>query len=321
MSTKFNDEEVLSSVEDETMRSRVRALLEDPPAHRTALVKHVHAATKAGNMSAYFNTLYRMLFPRESLSSKRFFNFGLSFFRHNYWTNVDKRTSGKAWPETREKSTSDHIDVLWDMCAKLPVEVDDNVAEAAYACHVIEHAWDPEVDYFMRDVFRILKPGGVFRVVAPDIDLGLRAARTGDISYYAFSQFLRGSPHRERALGISNERYPIEYWVLEQCSLLTEARNPFHLSPLECKSWLWQSEDVYSTLTLASRLSDRDLNEKLGRHVNWFNAEKAQRMLRAAGFSQVVVSGYGQSLCPVMRDTRFFDTTRPDMSFYVDAIK
>jgi hypothetical protein len=43
--------------------------------------------------------------------------------------------------------------------------------------------------------------------------------------------------------------------------------------------------------------------------------------LEQAGFTDIIRSGYGQSRCPVLRNTRFFDSTHPKHSIYVEARK
>ena len=43
--------------------------------------------------------------------------------------------------------------------------------------------------------------------------------------------------------------------------------------------------------------------------------------LKEAGFSQVILSKHGASYCYEMQDTYAFDTTHPEMSLYVEAIK
>ena len=44
----------------------------------------------------------------------------------------------------------------------------DNAVAAVYASHVIEHLYRDEAVAFLREARRVLKPGGVCRIVAPD---------------------------------------------------------------------------------------------------------------------------------------------------------
>jgi hypothetical protein len=56
-----------------------------------------------------------------------------------------------------------------------------------------------------------------------------------------------------------------------------------------------------------------------GNHVNWWNADKLFIMLQKAGFETIYLSGYSQSLCPVLRNTEYFDNTHPNLSIYVET--
>jgi len=267
--------------------------------------------------------VYREKYSLDQLARKPFICFGPGNFRHKYWRTADKiyvKDGGKSWSEIRSKRYKEEIDYFWDMYERKPIAVDDDSIEIAYASHIVEHAYNDDNEFFFRDVRRILRKGGVFRLTAPNIDLGLRAAKDGDFTYFGYGQFLRGGENRERVLGNKLHRYPIEYYVVESCSLLVRKENSTFLSPDQCVNFLWADDDVYRTLDKASALSDRDLNDKVAAHVNWFNPNKITCMLLRAGFSEVRVSAYGQSIHPILRDIRYFDNTNPKVSWYVDAI-
>ena len=59
---------------------------------------------------------------------------------------------------------------------------------------------------------------------------------------------------------------------------------------------------------------------KVYMHINWWTKDKLTRFLKKAGFKNVFVNSYLQSVFPPMRDEKFFDT-RPRQSLFIDAIK
>jgi hypothetical protein len=61
--------------------------------------------------------------------------------------------------------------------------------------------------------------------------------------------------------------------------------------------------------------------ERPGNHITWWNHTKLQRFLEQAGFQQVYRSGYMQSRCPLMRRSAQFDSTHPQMSIYIEAVR
>ena len=60
--------------------------------------------------------------------------------------------------------------------------------------------------------------------------------------------------------------------------------------------------------------------ERPGDHVSRWNPEKLIAALGEAGF-KAYRSGFGQSACPVLRNTRYFDNTHPAMSLYIEAVR
>jgi len=67
-----------------------------------------------------------------------------------------------------------HIDVLPYPHVEYRHSVDrlpsirDGEAEVVYACHVLEHFQEAEVEGVLREWRRVLKPGGILRVAVPD---------------------------------------------------------------------------------------------------------------------------------------------------------
>lgn len=94
-----------------------------------------------------------------------------------------------------------------DIVAGLPV--DDNSVDGIYASHVLEHlAYD---DFWMalRNTYRLLKPGGIFRLVVPDLESRARAylARLGEGDVAANDWFLQNTYLGKQ----SRPRGPLEY--------------------------------------------------------------------------------------------------------------
>jgi predicted SAM-dependent methyltransferase len=53
--------------------------------------------------------------------------------------------------------------------SKKPLDFSNSTFDAVNACHVIEHLTPHEGQKFIAEIFRVLKPNGVFRVSAPDL--------------------------------------------------------------------------------------------------------------------------------------------------------
>jgi len=122
-----------------------------------------------------------------------------------------------------------------------PLPFQDNSCSMVYSEHFLEHVEYPhEAEAFLREVFRVLKGGGVFRVGVPDTETAIAAYMEGEKSAYY-------SMIRERQLCPDWCKTPMEHlnvhfrhWdhcfaydfetlesVLKRCGFVEIARRPF----------------------------------------------------------------------------------------------
>lgn len=82
-------------------------------------------------------------------------NLGCGNILHPFWENVDFK--------------SDLPDVVsYDLNQGIPYESD--FFDAVYHSHLLEHFFKDQAPLFLMECFRVLKPGGVIRVVVPDLE-------------------------------------------------------------------------------------------------------------------------------------------------------
>src|SRR5690606_9118227 len=85
------------------------------------------------------------------------------------WINVDaNKFTGKC-------------DVWANLIDGIPMP--DNTVDAIYSHHVIEHL--PHLKFHFSEMFRCLKPGGVFRVGGPNGDCAIRKFVEGDTAWFS----------------------------------------------------------------------------------------------------------------------------------------
>lgn len=87
------------------------------------------------------------------------------------WINLDANVFTK------------NCDVWADFRNKLPFR--DETVDAFYSHHVIEHLPDATLSFHFREMFRCLKPGGVFRVGGPNGDEAIRKFQEGDRNWFS----------------------------------------------------------------------------------------------------------------------------------------
>jgi SAM-dependent methyltransferase len=201
-----------------------------------------------------------------------------------------------------------------------PIPVEDNSAEIVYSSHTVEHIADAAALNLFKEAQRILKRDGVLRMTCPNVDLAYRAYREGDYGY-----FCRDSKDW-RTLGLLQ---PFSDISLGQLFLLSFASvaSTAHVADTE-KIGDVELYDLFKNLGFKGALNfciskcSVELQRKFpGAHINWWNPRKLVRMLETANFRKILVSAYGQSFVHVLRNTRFFDNTAPNISLYVEATK
>lgn len=80
--------------------------------------------------------------------------------------------------------------VYGDIVKGLPVAIES--CRGIYCSHVLEHLALDEVDLALRNVFRYLRPGGIFRMVLPDLEL-LARDYVADADARAAHRFMEAS--------------------------------------------------------------------------------------------------------------------------------
>jgi SAM-dependent methyltransferase len=82
-----------------------------------------------------------------------------------------------------------YLDVWVDLNNALPFP--DNTVDAIYSHHVIEHLDD--LAFHFDEMFRVLRPGGIFRIGGPNGDTALRKYAEKDLTWFYLFPFPRTS--------------------------------------------------------------------------------------------------------------------------------
>lgn len=243
-------------------------------------------------------------YGRKAVAERRFLNLGAgAFFNHPAWSNLNLRTD---W------YCSGRIHVEHDLISGKPLPLKDSSFFAVYSSNTIEHVDQKNDELLFREVRRILRKGGVFRIQVPDTDLFFQAYQDKDRLFYDINNasfdkvslpqlFLHSIASQISATFRGNEKNRISDEALG--SLFRKMK----------------AEDAFNNIT--SRCSLDIQRRHPAHHINWFNADKLYRMLREAGFSSVRVSGFGQSRVHILRDTNFFDCSNPRCGVFIEAFK
>jgi hypothetical protein len=264
---------------------------------------------------------YKKLYSTESLENRRFYNLGAGKFYHPYWTNVDHFSE-----YYKEYESYTRLGINYDLFSLDPLPVDNNSAEIIYSSHTIEHINNESALHMFREAFRVLKPKGIIRITAPDIDLHYRAYKNNDLDFF-YGKDIYSKPGEYEKVSLNS---PLNTCSPEQLFLIrfAVAASPLHVegnsSPINDAELIsvfnnMKYEEALDYCT--SKCTVEIQKRHPGNHMNWWNKTKTAKMLREAGFHLIFESGYGQSQAAVMRNLLYFDKTHPILSFYIEAIK
>lgn len=260
---------------------------------------------------------YYALYPEDSVKNHRFYNVGAGLFRHPAWTNIDHFS---------EWYKGNITDIDYDLESLKPFPIPDNSAEVVYSSHTVEHISNAAAQNLFNEAYRVLKPGGYLRVTTPNIDLESRAYLHNDRDYFYWIERYSQTPEIER---INIDR-PMSEASIQQIFLSHFASSACLLHKDGAKERITDEEldRVFREMPYEQALDyciskcDPEVQKKYpGNHINWWNHDKMSRMFQQAGFEKIYRSGYGQSFCPVLRHTDYFDNTHPKISLYVETIK
>lgn len=184
-----------------------------------------------------------------------------------------------------------NADVVCDM-RKNGLPFEDNSLDAAHASHLVEHISDPK--QLFCEVHRCLKPGGIFRLSTPDLDLLISKCHENDWRWFLgadgpfiLERVIEGRLPPE-SLMIHNR---LVGWLASYSGRLDTAGGP-----------VIEKELVDEKLGFLSKYEFRDWcvslleSDRVHAHVHVYDYEELDSVLRSYGFSEVVRKESGNQI-------------------------
>ena len=271
---------------------------------------------KAGVRDPFQLSTYRAIYDEATLARRPFYNVGAGGFWHPHWTNIDFVTD---WYAGVQRDV-----VHYDLTSTEPLPIADGSAEVIYTSHTVEHVTEAAVERLFRESYRALRPGGVLRVTTgPDAETDYRALLAGDARWFYWDKRYVAPGSYEHIYRAPATSVPLEErWLHHVASQLA----PNDLSPSEVKLTALEVRAIIEERGFEGSLDYLtglcSFNpERPGNHISWWSHGKLLRFLNNAGFESAYRSGHGQSVLPILRNTALFDSTHPQMSAYVEAVR
>ncbi|KJS02870.1 MAG: hypothetical protein VR65_03730 [Desulfobulbaceae bacterium BRH_c16a] len=253
-------------------------------------------------------------------------NLGCGGRYHPAWTNVDYTKTG---PEV----------IIHDLMR--PLEFSDNTFDVVYHSHVLEHMPKRYAPGFLRECLRVLRSGGILRVVVPDLEFAARE----------YLQQLQKAKSGER-----EEIDKLEYLTINLLDQMTrhqsggEMLNYWKQNPMPNEDFAVQTHGIEVVRSLAvlrdpsipedCRIMKKDYNlesdylsaDQIGRfrgsgepHLWMYDSVSLTQLLLSAGFQTVNSCRANESSIPDFNSFKLDllndgSVAKPD-SIFLEAIK
>ncbi len=256
--------------------------------------------------------LYKKMFHQEELLRKPFYNIGSGSFYHPHWTNIDYVSE---WYKKTQKNV-----LHYDLMALEPLPVSDGSAKVMYTSHTIEHVKDIAVSNLFKEVYRALEAGGIFRITTgPDAETDYNALKRQDKDWFYWDYPTDKKGRFAVPLSTTGLADRWLHHVATPLSRLSSTPSKIKYNEKEIMSIIQEKsfEEALDYFTDQCEFNPA----YIGDHISWWTHAKIFLFLKKAGFKTMYTSGYRQSISPLLRQSELFDSTHPQMSIYVEAIK
>lgn len=235
-----------------------------------------------------------------------YLNLGCGQHFHPKWTNVDFTSTGEGV-------------IAHNLRQGIPFATQS--VDVVYHSHLLEHLPKNEAPAFLQECFRVLLPGGILRVVVPDLEqivrlylTALENASQGDRQWDAhyewlllemYDQTVRTVPGGDMAVYLAQDPLPNEPFVLQRVGkeaeqLIASLRQ--HGLGFQSQSLQVSEQDQW----LYELLGDRDYQAlQIGRfrqggevHQWMYDRYSLKQLLEMVGFEQVRICQPGDSSIP-----------------------
>jgi len=204
------------------------------------------------------------------------------------------------------------IDYNIDLMVEKKWEIKDETVHLVYTSHCLEHITQSATEFLFNEVYRILKPNGIFRISVPNSDLAYEALKKGNLNFFmAFND-------QEKILDIKNE---------DKISSLIEAGflkffSSYKLDENSYSEFQNDFKNLDKTKLFNKYTSNQKDEYNYHAHINWFNFKKIKEIGIKSNFKEekIILSEKNKSISKEMQSGEF-DKTAPNYSIYVDIAK
>ena len=199
-------------------------------------------------------------------------------------------------------------DVDFDLSSDNPLPFLECKFKGIYTSHCVEHLTLDQSTRLFNECYRVLKSGGLLRIVVPSIKLYFEKYEKKDLSFFNWIR--------------NKSVYKFDSWLR---FIVREFAGPV-VDDFEDEELLaeYKSRSLDEFIKYFNDLSNKchDTNKNIPDiHKSGWTKEEMIKILENIGFSKAYVSERHKSNFPTFTKKSIFDNTRPEISIYIEAVK
>ena len=200
------------------------------------------------------------------------------------------------------------FDVNHDLSSSSPFPFKDSTFDCIYSSHTLEHLTLSSVTHVLNEAYRILKPGGIIRIVVPDFALYHQNYLNRNLQFFNWIRNKGVYFHDSWPRFIFRE---IAGQVVDNFS------DDYLRNCLERKT----SDQILNEFNSISDNYDRAESNIPDIHKSGYSEQIISDMLKSSKFKSISRCRRHNSGCLYMKNPSIFDNTRPNISLYMEAQK
>ena len=200
------------------------------------------------------------------------------------------------------------LDINHDLSSPLPLPIEDSSFDCIYTSHTLEHLTLSQVTHVLNQAHRVLKPGGVLRIIVPDFSLYHKNYLAKNLAF--FNWIRNKSIYR-------HDSWP--RFILREIAgqVVDEYSDNYLRQCLESKT----SAEILDEFNSLSDSCIKESSNIPDVHKSGYSDQILTNLLQSLNFKSISPSKRHQSRFPNMKDPSIFDNTRPHTSLYMEAEK
>lgn len=199
-------------------------------------------------------------------------------------------------------------DINFDLSKKERIPFNDNSFKAIYTSHCMEHLTTNQAKHIFKESHRLLKKGGIFRIVVPSIKLYLEKYDQKNLSF--FNWIRNKSVYRHDSW--------LRFIVREFAGAVVDDFEDYELIDKYKKYDHEEFINYFNELSNSEKNNSRNIPDI---HKSGWTTKLIIKTLKNQGFSDVYISKRHKSRFKKFQNEFIFDNTRPEISLYIEGIK